>query len=320
MIALFFLVITPGSVHAGSVKLKKINQQIEVTIGGKLFARYRIGGQNPKPYFWPIQAADGTTMSRPINRKGDDHPHHKGLWVAVDQVNHVRFWAERGKIRNVSVKIGNPNASAYWSRALSRYNKLGVGKPLPGGKNYATMQIHNRWLDKKGNLVVNEHTTIRIYPNRMMIYEIVFSNPNIAVTFGDTKEGLLGFRMVNSMREKEGGHIVNADGLKTAKNCWGRPTAWIDYTGPINGKTYGVTLFDHPQNLRPSRYHARDYGLFSINPFGEKAYSRGKYPAKPVTIAPKEELRLKYGVYFHTGDTKSANIPKVRRKFLAVTK
>lgn len=67
-IVVLFLIVVP--VRAGSVKLKKIKQHIEVTIDGKLFTRYRIGGQNPKPYFWPIQAADGTVMSRPIECKG----------------------------------------------------------------------------------------------------------------------------------------------------------------------------------------------------------------------------------------------------------
>ena len=41
------------------------------------------------------------------------------------------------------------------------------------------------------------------------------------------------------MREMEGGYITNADGLKGEKDCWGKPSPWIDYYGEVDGSTAG---------------------------------------------------------------------------------
>ena len=285
-----------GVVVAGdtsvTLSLDEDAKAVNVQIAGKPFTVYEYSSELPKPFLSPVRGPEGTIISRPIGREGDDHPHHKGIWVAVDEVNEVDFWAERGKIQNVSVKI------------------------LSAEGDPARLAVMNHWLDADGDPVVTEKTNISFYSNRLIAYDITFVAEEGDVTFRDTKEGLFGFRMVDSMREREGGHVVNADGKHGTTECWGQTSDWVDYYGQVDGKTLGITIFDHPENLRRSRYHVRNYGLFSISPFGESAYTGGEQEASPVTIDKGSELRLRYAMYVHPGDTESAQVAETYRQYL----
>lgn len=265
---------------------------LEISVGGKPFTVFNFGQELPKPFFSPVLTPEGHVMTRSLE-KPKDHPHHKGIWLSVDEVNDVRFWAERGKIQNISVNVLEPEG------------------------NPARFQVLNHWVGKDGKPVVSEETTISIFANRVIAYDIKFTAGAESVTFGDTKEGLFGFRMVDSMREKGGdGKVENAEGLKGTPDCWGKPSAWVDYVGTVEGEKVGVAVFDHPGNFRPSRYHVRDYGLFSISPFGESSYTNGKEKEALVVIAKGKSLRLRYAMYIHPGDTASANVAKVHGEWV----
>jgi hypothetical protein len=224
-----------------------------------------------------------------------DHPHHKGVWLSIDEVNDIKFWAEEGVIRNAGVELvqerGNP----------------------------ARFRVTNHWLAEDGQPLLIETTTISVYPNRLFTYDIEFKAGEQAVTFNDTKEGLFAIRVPNSMREYVGnGPVVSNAGVSGTKELWGKPAPWIDYVGPVAGRTFGVTVMDHPGNLRPSRYHVRDYGLFAINPFGERSYTNGMEEAKPVTLQAGQALSLRYGLYVHGGDTEEGGVKGAYEQFLNV--
>lgn len=279
-----------GSAQAQVVKLvdQPADKSISIQIGAQEFAQYLMKPNQPKPYMFPVRGADGTVLTRPIQQRAPgqgDHPHHKGIWVAIDEVDGIKFWAEAGKI-------------------VTRSSKVLVAEGNP-----ATFQVVNDWNASDGRTVVTESTTISVFANRLLSYDIRFTTTaDHPIEFGDTKEGLFGFRMVDSMREKQGGKVQNADGLKTTAECWGKTSDWVDYVGTVEGKTFGVAIFDHPKNLRPSRYHVRDYGLFSVSPFGEKSYTNNKRPAEPYYLQSGSTLRLRYGLYIHSGDTEAGNV------------
>lgn len=284
----------PARADDAKVEFQKNENTVEVKIDGREFTLLHFDKSLPKPFFSPVRAADGAVVSRGLE-KPEDHPHHKGIWCAVDQVNGIEFWAEKGKIENHSVEV--------------------VSAP---GKT-AAIRLVNHWLGKDGKPLVIESSEFRFFPNRLIACDIHFAAAAGPVTFGDTKEGLFGIRVANSLRGKAGGTIVNAEGLHGEKECWGQESKWVDYFGNVDGKTYGVALIDHPQNFRKSRFHVRDYGLFTLSPFGQKSYTNGKLPEQPLTLEPGKSVRLRYGLYVHTGDTEQGQVPAVYDMYLKGT-
>ncbi len=225
-----------------------------------------------------------------------DHPHHKGVWNSIDEVNDIKFCAEQGKIATASVEV------------------------VKGNGNPVELKVVNHWLGEDGQPLLKEEARITVDARRLFTYDITFTAAAKPVTFDDTKEGMFAIRMPNSMREQFAkGPIVNAEGLQGSKECWGKTSPWVDYVGPVGGHNFGVTLMDHPDNPRKSRYHVRDYGLFSMSPFGDGSYSKGRpdaVPANPLTLPPGESVRFRYGLYVHRGDVTEGRVPEVFASFV----
>jgi len=106
--------------------------------------------------------------------------------------------------------------------------------------------------------------------------------------------------MATGLTEKDGGLITSSIGGKTAAQTWGKGAAWCDYSGKLEGKPAGITLFSGPANFREAWWHNRDYGVFVANPFGRSAMRQGAKSA--VTVKRGESLRIVYGAMAHGGE------------------
>ncbi|HEX6983856.1 MAG TPA: DUF6807 family protein, partial [Planctomycetaceae bacterium] len=190
---------------------------VEITIGGEPFATYRFEGFE-KPFLADLRAPGGTVVTRPLDKEAvTDHPHHKGLWASVDEVNGHKHWMGREPIRTEGVEI------------------------LEAEANPAAFRVRNVWLDGDGQPLLKETTTVRVSADRVVAYDIALSPASEAVTFGDTKEGFFAIRLRDELREKGGtGTITNAHGAKGEKEAWGKTAPWVDYSGTVNGEPVGV--------------------------------------------------------------------------------
>ena len=299
-LAIFALLLASASVtNAGeSVTLRAESGKVAVSIDGKPFTDFVHEGYQ-KPFFIDVRAPQGTIVTRSLAEEAvTDHPHHKGIWLAIDEVNELKHWAERNAIRTKSVEVAKAEG------------------------NPAVLKVENEWLDADGKPLLLEKSTIRIFADRLISYDIEFAPAgDREVEFADTKEGLFAIRVRDELREKGGtGVLRNAEGKSGESETWGRASAWMDYSGEVEGKTMGVALFDHPENPRPGRYHARAYGLFTISPFGQSAYTNGELDPKPVHLKPNETLRLRYGTWIHEGDAEKAEVAKRHQQFVEDSK
>ena len=58
------------------------------------------------------------------------------------------------------------------------------------------------------------------------------------------------------VKRKSGGKITNAEGV-TDEKAWGKPSPWVDYVGPVNQKTVGIAILNHPEQLPLPHHVAR---------------------------------------------------------------
>ena len=116
---------------APQVTFKPTEDGLAVLIGSEEFTVLRTKADLPKPYFSPVRSAGGTIITRPINDPDDkDHPHHKGIWLAVDEVNEVKFWAEQGKILNKTLASTPATAAGPAKLTLTNHWLVADGQPV----------------------------------------------------------------------------------------------------------------------------------------------------------------------------------------------
>ena len=307
-----------------AVQLTPLPDRIRIEIDGRLFTEYIYGDGATRPYCYPILASDGTPMTRNFPMKNvagedTDHPWHRSLWFEHSMVNGVDFWNEgKGDAGKSPSQKGRTVQDSFTLDAAG------------------TIRTHDNWVAPDGKVICTDDRAIRFQATadaRMIDYAVTLHAPaDQPLLMGDNKDGTMAIRLAQWMtmpHKNQGGgaaitgegsnvlssatsagHIVNSLGIRDDQ-VWGKRADWCDYYSQLNGKTYGVAIFDHPQNLRhPTWWMARDYGLFGANPFGQHDYENLKDQPHigDYTIPAGGSLTLRYRFYFHTGDEKTAHL------------
>lgn len=292
---------------AQAVRIERLDDRLRVELNGELFTEYHFRDV-PRPYLYPLIGPDNSPMTRnwPMKEVADeerDHLHHRSLWFTHGAVNGHDFWSEaKGHGRIVHDQFA----------AISSSRDAGI------------IQAKNNWVAADGTLICRDETTIRVHApknddERLLDYEVTVHALDRDLVFGDTKEGSMAVRLAETMRLKGKvgkGHIINSAGDRDDAT-WGKRAEWCDYYGPVNGRTVGIAIFDHPKNPRhPTWWHVRDYGLFAANPFGKHDFERlADRKAGDLTVSAKGSITFKYRFYFHRGDHEQARIAERYREY-----
>lgn len=267
--------------------------QMQILVGDEQFATYVWQNDEiPRPYFANIQAPGGkqVTRSHPPDPEADvaDHPaFHPGLWLTFGDLSGSDYWRNKANTEYVEDSL----------RTTSREN---------AGQFQARFQYRDQ--QDPQEVVCQELFRCRIVPRNsstLLVWDSTFTGDE-PFHFGDQEEMGLGVRVNTRLRSEDRqrgtiapgtGKIEDAKGRINGDQVWGTASRWCDYSGTIDGKHVGVTLFCHPDNPRPSWFHARDYGLLVANLFGREAFDHGE-PSR-IEVAPGEEFRLRYGLLFY---------------------
>ena len=312
---------------AEPVKAVKTPEAIVFLIGDQEFTRYQIGESVAKPYFYPLIAPNGAKVTRgwPMEKglpdETTDHVHQKSAWFCHGDV------IPEGLELKVKSSDKRVEGIDFWAETPN-HGKIAcvhVGEIQSLSPNHLSVPTRNEWRAPDGTKILDETRTIHLLnlpSGRLIVLDIDLHASVCPIRFGDTKEGSMGVRVNDSIRESKGkmpgvGIMVSATGDRGEKALWGHEAAWIDYYGPIGGKTAGIAVFDTSKNPHPAAWHARGYGLLAANPFGRE---RSGFPARKarkdlVRLEKGEQLKLRYGMYIHDGDTKTGQVAEAYRQF-----
>jgi hypothetical protein len=276
-----------------SVQRDATKQKVIITIGGKPFTEFVFTDTMEKPFLYPIYAPNGQIITRgfPWNPQPNDpvdHPHHIGLWFNYENVNGLAFW-------NNSVAIAPEKKKGYgWIRT----EKILETKSGDPGK---LVYLAN-WTDQQKNILLREKTIFlfSVINNSRVIDRITELTAVQDVSFPDAKDGMLGLRVAHELelpvkqtrdyKDDKGnitkvtatkdssvtGNYITSEG-KQGDAAWSTRGNWCMMYGKKGGDTISIVMIDHPQNPGyPTYWHARNYGLFALNPLGQKVFSEGK--------------------------------------------
>jgi hypothetical protein len=301
--------------EGATVKIAQLDNHLEVTLGGKPFTSYWYAKRDDRPYvrpfFFPVMAPGDvpvTSDQYPLVEiqkvPKADHPHHQSLWVSHGDVNGVDHWslakgADSPKQRHVK---------------FSRIDADGFVESL-------------QWENNDHQPMLDETRTVRFiaYPDGGRAIDIAsaFTPIDGPVTFGDTKEaGLMAVRLATSiaahptLSQSTG---ASGEGAAGEKACWGKAADWCDESGLIDGKPFGVAVFDHPANpRRPATWHVRAYGLLAANIFGLSEFDKKNAKhSGDFTIEKGKTVTFHHRAIIHAGMAADAKLDEKYKQFAA---
>ena len=289
--AVLALLLAASESRAAEVELREEGEKIVILLDGKPFTEYLVRS-GAKPVLWPIIGPSGQEMTRayPLRPQAgphekEDHIHQRSFWFTHGDVNGISFWHEQDSHGTIA------------HREFLEVQSGEVGRIV----------TLNDWLGPDGKRICEDRRELQFGGDgqaRWIDIKVTVTAANGPVTFGDTKEGSFGIRVAGPLTvdEKLGGRIENAEGLVDGA-AWGKPSRWVDYSGPLTEGEGGITILDHPSSLgHPVHWHVRTYGLFAANPFGLKDfYGADSGKTGKLELAAGESFSVRYRVLFHEG-------------------
>jgi hypothetical protein len=305
------------------VDISRHGNQIDVVIGGKPFTTYYFGPESPKPFLHPLRSAQGTIVTRgfpmvkDIPGESTDHPHHRAIFFAHGNINGIDFWGEGEPTKAQQTAKGVYYTSGELPKGRTVFRKLAQMKTA---RDTGTIRALFDLIGPDAKAIGSEKQEYTFGGNdTMRTIDCAFTvtaDKGVPLKMGDTKEGTFAIRVVKAL-EKPHAKMLNSEGKVGEKQVWGKRADWVDYSGTVMGEPLGIAIFDNPKNIKhPTYWHAREYGLFAVNPFGEHDFLGDPKRDGSVTIPAGQSLTLRYRVLIHHGDATEAKVAEAYEQYL----
>ena len=268
------------------------NSEVAFAINGTERLRWYAGDPTaPRPYFYPLIGPSGLPLTRMGHPGAPNHDHHRSIWFAHHQVLGIDFWADGGEAR-----IRQKEWLCYQD-----------------GNDAAEMACHLQWFDGHDPApLIDQRVFVSVASDQaegtLVELQCELSSVAESLELGKTNFGLLAVRVARSISAVFGdGVLTGSDGSQTEANLFGKPSAWIDYSGSVDaGVTEGITYFDHPSNPSfPSKWHVRDDGWMGASICRDNS----------ILLSRSEPLALRYLLHAHSGGADLQRAGEVAKQF-----
>jgi len=288
LIALIMIIIP---VSAAKIVAEKTGSKINVTIDNRFFTSYIFSDDEKYPFFYPVNGpvSGGSVTSM----RNGEYPHHSSLFFGCDMVNGGNYWQEgleRGRIISVNAEVNKQGGDTAIITNECIWSRPGAESPVK---------------DSRTIIITSPSATVRQIDFNISL-EILND-----VTIKKTNHSLFSARIAADLSVKNGGIMINAEGMKSEKDTFGKRSAWMDYYGKRGDSVEGLAIMQHPSNpLYPSPWFTRDYGFISPTPM--------YWPenGSEIFIEKGTVINLRYRVIIHSGDERQAKIAESFEKYI----
>jgi Methane oxygenase PmoA len=316
---------------------KDAERRVDVLIGGQFFTSYIYPMESvlKKPVLFPIKTSKGTTITRgyplePRANERTDHPHHVGLWLNYEYINGLDYW-------NNSTAID----SALRLQKYGLIRHTGISK-MKNGK-VGKLEVTADWVEKDGTgkVILKEKTAYKFSGKgdvRIIDRSTTLTAFDGEVALNDVKDGLLAIRVARELEHPSDKPDVftDANGIETkvkvlnnegvvgkyrssekieGEAVWSTRAKWMNLSGKIGAENIAIAMIDNPKNVNyPTYWHARGYGLFALNPLGEKVFSKEKKTLN-LKLKKGESITFNYRVVVKSGELSDAELEVLASDF-----
>ena len=288
------------------------------------------GKEKGCPYFHPLATMDGSVLT---DLRPSDHPHHRGLRFAWKKINGVEgywHWPEWSEVQKklktdypyeadghsdvTAVKVtANDDFSARFELEMNYH------PPREPADVIEKRIIEVSTPGKGGSYQIAWHSVFTAGPKGAVLDRTPIPGEEDGKWFGGYAG--LQFRLAShddytawTISNSEGTSVtskakkISAETRKSLEPLHGKPARWVDLTLDMaDGKTGGVTIIDHPGNLRhPSPWHI----AAMPHEFHQAPLFSG-----PFTLKAGKNLPFRFRILVHTGPLREQEVDEHWKDF-----